>query len=88
MVRKRRRHTAACKFRVALEAPGGSKTICQLSSEHEIHANQIRARKRQLLADGTEPTHQTALCALISPDHIRPDVPYFPTSWSSDWGQP
>ena len=42
MVKKRRRHTAACKFRVALEALEGSKTISQLSSEHEIHANLIR----------------------------------------------
>ncbi len=39
MVRKRRRHTAAFKFRVALEAVEGSKTISQLSSEHEIQAN-------------------------------------------------
>ena len=38
MVKKRRRHTAAFKFRVALEALEGSKTICQLSSEHKIHA--------------------------------------------------
>ncbi len=52
MVRNRRRHTAAYKFRVALEALEGSKTISQLSSEHEIHANLIRAWKRQLLEDG------------------------------------
>ena len=52
MVRKRRRHTAAYKFRVALEALEGSKTISQLSSEHEIHANLIRAWKRQLQEDG------------------------------------
>ena len=43
MVKKRRRHMAAYKFRVALEALEGSKTISQLSSEHEIHANLIRA---------------------------------------------
>ena len=49
MVKKQRRHTAAFKFRVTLE---GSKTISQLSSEHEIHANLIRAWKRQLQADG------------------------------------
>ncbi len=49
MVKKRRRHTAAFKFRVALEALEGSKTISQLSSEHQIHANQIGAWKRQLL---------------------------------------
>ena len=52
MVKKRRRHTAAFKFRVALEALEGSKTISQLSSEHEIHANQIGAWKRQILEDG------------------------------------
>ncbi len=49
MVKKRRRHTVAYKFRVALEALEGSKTISQLSSEHEIHANLIRACKRQVL---------------------------------------
>ncbi len=42
MVKKRRRHTAAYKFRIALEALEGSKTIGQLSSEHEVHANMIR----------------------------------------------
>ena len=52
MVKKRRRHTAACKFRVALEAFAGSKTISQLSSEHEIHPSLIRAWKRQLQEDG------------------------------------
>ena len=52
MVKKRRRHTAAYKFRLALEALEGSKTISQLSSEHEIYANLIRAWKRQLLKNG------------------------------------
>ena len=52
MVKKRRRHTAAYKFRVALEALEGSKSISQLSREHEIHANLIRAWKRQLLESG------------------------------------
>ena len=52
MVMKRRRHSAAYKFRIALEALEGSKTISQLSSEHEIHPNMIRAWKRQLLEDG------------------------------------
>ena len=51
MVKKRRRHSAACKFRIALEAVEGSKTIGQLR-EHEIHANLMRAWKRQLLEDG------------------------------------
>ena len=37
---------------MALQALEGSKTISQLSSEHEIHANLIRAWKRQLLEGG------------------------------------
>ena len=53
MVKKRRLHTAAQKFRIALEALEGSKTISQLSSEHEVHPNMIRAWKRQLLEDGS-----------------------------------
>ena len=52
MIKKRRRHTATCKFRLALEALEGSKSIGRLSSEHEIHANLIRAWKRQLLEGG------------------------------------
>ena len=52
MVKNRRRHTAAFKFRIALEALEGSKTISQLSSEHDIHTNLIRTWKRQLLEDG------------------------------------
>ncbi|MDE0428500.1 MAG: transposase [Caldilineaceae bacterium] len=52
IVKKRRKLSAAYKLRVALEALEGSKTISQLSSENEIHANLIRAWKRQLLEDG------------------------------------
>ena len=37
---------------MALEALEGSKTISQLSSEHEVHANMIRAWKQRLLEDG------------------------------------
>jgi len=36
---KRRRHSAARKFRIALE---GSKTIDQLSSEYEIHPRRFQ----------------------------------------------
>ena len=52
MVEKRRRHTAAFKLPVALEGLEGGKTIRQLSSEYGVHANLIRAWKRQLLEDG------------------------------------
>ena len=52
MVMKRRGLTAGYKFRIAQEALEGSESISQLSSEHEIHANLIRAWKRRLLEDG------------------------------------
>jgi len=45
MVKKRRRHSAAYKFRIALEALEGRKTISTLSSEHDIHPNLIRTSK-------------------------------------------
>ena len=51
VVKRRRRHSAAYKLRIELEALEGSKTISQLSSEHEIHANQVGAWTRQLLED-------------------------------------
>ena len=49
MVKKRRRHTAVYRPRIALEALDGSKTISQLSSEHEIRANMIRALRLHVL---------------------------------------
>lgn len=52
MVKKRRRHSAALCFRVALEALQGRKAITQLSSGHESHGNLLGAWKRQLQEDG------------------------------------
>ena len=49
--KKRRRHSAEFKFRIALEAPEGSRTMSQMSSEHALHANVIRSWK-QLLLEG------------------------------------
>ena len=45
----RKRHDAAFKAKVALEAAKGEKTIAQLSSEFGVHANQIRQWRKQLL---------------------------------------
>jgi transposase len=49
MRKLRRRHEAAFKARVALEAVKGEKTIAQLSSEYEVHPSLIRQWKRRLL---------------------------------------
>ena len=50
--KKRRRHTAQFKFRVALEAARELKTISQIASDHDVHPNQIRQWKKQLLDEG------------------------------------
>jgi hypothetical protein len=47
MVGVRKRHDAALKARVALEAVREEKTIAQLSSEYKVHGNQIRQWKER-----------------------------------------
>jgi len=54
MTKKRRRHTAQFKFRVALEAAGEAKTISQIASEYEVHPTLVRNWKKQLLSGGAE----------------------------------
>ena len=52
MVRNmRREHNGAFKAKVALEAIKGEKTLAQLSSEFEVHANQIGQWRKQLLKE-------------------------------------
>lgn len=52
MTKQRRQFSPAFKFKVALAAAKGQKTISELASELEVHPNQITDWKRQLLADG------------------------------------
>jgi transposase len=49
MKRSRRNHTAAFKAKVALAAIKGEKTLVELSSQFDVHANQIALWKAQLL---------------------------------------
>ena len=51
MASKRRQHSAEFKFRVALEAAKGQRTISELSNAYSVHPNQISQWKRQLLDD-------------------------------------
>ena len=47
----RRKHSAAFKAKVALEALKENKTLAQLSSKYEIHPNQISQWKKRFLAE-------------------------------------
>lgn len=49
---KRRRRSAQFKFKVALEAAKGTKTLSELSSEYGVHSTQISEWKSQLLKGG------------------------------------
>lgn len=62
MSKTRRRFSADFKFKVALEAAKGSRTLSELSSEYGVHPNQIRGWKRELLEGGA---------ALFSGDSAR-----------------
>jgi len=52
MPRKRRQHDARFKFKVALEAVTGQRTINEIASENNIHPNQASTWKKQLLEEG------------------------------------
>lgn len=55
MVAKRRRqHSAEFKFRVALEAHKGHKTVSELASQYEVHPNLVTHWKRELLEKGPD----------------------------------
>lgn len=48
MRRKRRNHSPAFKAKVALAALQGDKTLAQLSSQYDVHVNQIQTWHKQL----------------------------------------
>lgn len=54
MTKKRRQYDSQYKFRIALEAAKGTKTISELASETGVHPSQISGWKRRLLDDGSE----------------------------------
>ena len=60
MARKRRRLTPEFKVRAALEALREHYSVQAVAARHELHPNQVRTRKRQLLIGlmGMEATYR------------------------------
>ena len=54
MGRKRRAFTEKFKAQVAIEAIKGIRTLAELSTEYQVHPNQISGWKRQLLENAPE----------------------------------
>ena len=53
MARKRRKFSAEFKSRIAFEAIKEKSTVSELASKYEVHPNQIRLWKKQLLEGGS-----------------------------------
>ncbi len=74
MARIRKRHSAAFKAQVALEAAKQSKTIAELAKQHQVHPVQISQWKKQLL-DGIETLFQGGTTARRhDPEKLQTDL--------------
>jgi putative transposase len=52
VTKKRTQYSNDLKFKIALEAAKGVKTVSQIATEHNLHPTQISNWKKQLLREG------------------------------------
>ena len=52
MTKKRKQYDSQFKFRIALEAIKGQKTINETAGNHGVHPSQVRDWKKKLIAEG------------------------------------
>lgn len=60
MTKKRKQYSSQFKFKVALEATQGLKTINEIASDHNLHPSQVRNWKKRLVAEGSAVFRQTS----------------------------
>ena len=53
MAKKRQQYSNDFKFKIALEAVKGAKTISQIAADYNVHPTQIGTWKKQLLQQGS-----------------------------------
>lgn len=53
MTKKRQQYSNGFKFKIALEAIKGNKTVSQIAAERNVHPTQIGNWKKQLLGQGS-----------------------------------
>src|SRR5437868_14293323 len=54
MGKQRRQHSEQFKFKVALEAAKGLRTVNEIAGEYKLHPNQVSSWKKLLLEAGAE----------------------------------
>ena len=52
MGKQRRQFNEQFKFKVALEAAKGNRTVNEIAGEYKVHPNQVSSWKKQLLDEG------------------------------------
>ncbi len=69
--RPRRNHSPAFKAKVALAAISGEQTLVELSQQFDVHANQIKQWKDQLLEGATGVFGDEAKCRFMFETETR-----------------
>jgi putative transposase len=54
MGKQRRQYNEQFKFKVALEAAKGLRTVNEIASDYEVHPNQVSSWKKRLLEEGAD----------------------------------
>ena len=80
MSAKRRRHSAEYKFKVALEAAKGDRTLSQLAEQYQLHPGPIRASTTPFLVKFIKVWYPWSVKLKLSL--------ILPLSWSNTWGSP